>query len=191
MKNMGIVLMGCLMGVFATTAFSGQLANPSFEFDLGSSEDLKGWGDHGSVWGEVYQVSAGQGKNVKKAYTGLRMILINVPPGTWDGVWQQIPWKENTPFAWDAYYQIKDGDLPDTCWTFMKVEFYDDTEMMLGTMDSDHYTADTQGRWVKSTLKGVTPPGTTQIRFVLCAGDNVGGTPILDRIFWDDADTTD
>lgn len=172
----------------APSGMAGRLSNTSFETDFGSRANLNVWGDYGDAWGEAYQVKAGQGNYVKRALTGDRVLLINVSPASWNGVWQQIPWEEKKPFAWEAYYQIRGGDLPDNCSTFMKVEFYDAHDVPLGSAEGEHRKTGTKGQWVSDSLKGETPPGTVAIRFILIAGNNKGGTHILDRIFWDDAD---
>jgi hypothetical protein len=173
----------------ATMGFAGKLANTSFEMDFGPRANLNVWGEYGDSWGEAYQVNAGQGNYVKEARTADRVLLINVPPASWNGIWQQIQWEEKKPFAWRAYYLIKGGDLPDNCSTFMKVEFYDGNDASLGGTEGEHRKAGTNGRWVEDSMKGETPAGTAAIRFILIAGSNEGGSNILDRIYWDDADT--
>ncbi len=175
----------------AVTAWAGKVANGSFETDFGQREQLNVWGDHGDAWGEAYQVNAGKGNYAKKARTGDRVLLINVPPATWNGAWQQIPWDSEAPFAWEAYYLIKGGDLPEKCATFMKVEFYDGNDASLGVLEGERRQKDTGGQWKQDMLTGTTPAGTASIRFILIAGDNMGGAPVVDRIFWDDVDTTD
>lgn len=188
--NRAQVVMVC--GAFlvaTTTGIAGKLGNTSFETDFGSRANLNVWGDYGDAWGEAYQVNAGQENYVKRAHAGDRVFLINVPPASWNGVWQQIPWEENKLFAWEAYYQIKGGDLPDNCSTFMKVEFYDAGDVQLSSAEGEHRKAGTKGQWVRDLLKGETPPGTAAIRFILIAGSNEGGSNILNRIYWDDADT--
>jgi hypothetical protein len=189
MKRAQAVLVCGIFLAAATTGFSGKLSNTSFETDFGPRANMNVWGDFGDSWGEAYQVNAGHEKYVEKALTGARVLLINVPPASWNGVWQQVPWGEKKPFAWKAYYQIKGGDLPDNCSTFMKVEFYDGNDAMLGSAEGEHRKADTKGHWVSDTLKGETPAGTAALRFILIAGGNEGGANILDRIYWDDADT--
>lgn len=173
----------------AATGIAGKLINTSFETDFGPRANLNVWGEYGDVWGEAYQVNAGQGNYVKEARTDDRVLLINVPPASWNGIWQQIPWEEKKPFAWQAHYLIKGGNLPDNCSTFMKVEFYDGGDAPLGGVEGEHRKADTNGRWVNDSLKGETPSGTAAVRFILIAGNNEGGSNILNRIYWDDADT--
>ena len=185
------LVVGVLLVAAIPSAFGGKLENPSFETDFGARANMNVWGEFGDSWGEAYQVNAGEGDYVQRALTGDRVLLINVPPASWNGVWQQIPWEEKKPFSWEAYYFIDGGDLPDNCSTFMKVEFYDGNDTQLGVMEGEHRKADTKGRWVSDSMKGVTPAGTTAIRFILIAGGNDGGANILNRIYWDDADTTE
>ena len=189
MNRAQAVLVCGLFLAAATTGIAGKLSNSSFETDFGPRANLNVWGDYGDAWGEAYQVNAGQGNYVKRALTGDRVLLINVPPASWNGIWQQIPWEEKKPFAWESYYQIRGGDLPVNCSTFMKVEFYDGSDTLLGSAEGEHRKADTKGQWVSDSLKGETPLGTAAIRFIIIAGDNEGGVNILDRIYWDDADT--
>ena len=187
-RAQAVLACGIFLAV-ASIGIAGKLGNASFETDFGPRANLNVWGDYGDAWGEAYQVKAGQGSYVKRALTGDRVVLINVPPASWNGIWQQIPWGEKKPFAWEAYYQIKGGDLPDNCSTFMKVEFYDGNDTQLGVAEGERRKADTKGQWVSDSLKGETPAGTAAIRFILIAGGNEGGSNILDRIYWDDADT--
>ena len=170
---------------------AAEVLNGGFEINFGAREDGNMWGDLGEAWGEAYQVTAGKRDYVRKARTGDRVLLINVPPATWNGAWQQIPWEENAPFELTGYYLIKGGDLPPSCSTFIKAEFYDGNDQMLGMAEGERRREDTKGRWVKESLKGTTPPGTSAVRFILIAGDNAGGEPLVDRIFWDDVDVSD
>jgi hypothetical protein len=185
----------CTVGVaafvVAATGFAGKLANSSFETDFGQRANQNVWGDFGDAWGEAYQVTAGTGNYLKKARTDSRILLINVPPGSWDGAWQQIPWGEKSPFTVEGFYQIRGGDLPTNCVTFLKVEFYDGNDAVLGSAGGDRFRSDTRGQWLRTTLSGETPEGTAAIRFVVIAGDNAGGEPILDRIYWDDINTVE
>ena len=191
MNRVRTVLVCGFLFAAATAGFSGKLANTSFETDFGPRANLNVWGEYGDSWGEAYQVNAGQGNYVKEARTADRVLLINVPPASWNGIWQQVPWEEKTPFAWRAHYLIKGGDLPDNCSTFMKVEFYDGHDIQLGSAVGEMRRTDTKGVWVRDSMKGVTPVGTAAIRFILIAGGNEGGEGILDRIYWDDADTVE
>jgi hypothetical protein len=181
---------GCAVLLGSYAAHAGKLANPSFEIDFGSREDLNMWGDFGEAWGETYQVYAGKERTPAKAVEGKRVILINVPGRSWNGTWQQIPWGENQAFSWQASYYIK-GTLPESCSTFMKVEFYDASDNCIGTAEGERRRTDPAGKWVQDSMKGVTPSGTAAIRFVILAGDNTEGATIVDRIFWDNADTTE
>jgi hypothetical protein len=177
--------------VVAATAGAGKLSNTSFELDFGQRANQNVWGDFGDAWGEAYQVTTGTAKHPKKTRTGIRMLLINVPPGSWDGVWQQAPWAEKMPFAVSGWYLIRGGDLPENCTTFLKAEFRDSLDAQISIMESARQRADTRGQWTHVTLSGQTPPGTAAIRFVVIAGDNANGTNIVDRIYWDDVDTTE
>jgi len=181
-----------VLGLSAATAFSAaEILNPSFETDFGNRDDTNVWGDFGDAWGETYQVVAGTRNYVKKARTGDRVLLINVPPGTWDGIWQQLPWSENAPFKLTAYYHIKGGDLSGNCATFIKVEFYDGNDKLIGEKEGDMHRLDTKGNWRETTLEGTTPAGTQAIRCILIAGKNAGGETLIDRIFWDDISISD
>lgn len=175
----------------AAAVFAGRIQNGSFEIDFSQSEGLTAWGDHGHVWGQAYQVEAGPEKEIRKARNGTRVLLLNVPPDSWDGAWQQIPWAENAAFAWQAYYLIQDGDLETNCATFMKVEFYDANDGVISFLEGERRREATSGRWVRDSMKGTTPTNTAAIRFILIAGPNEGGTGLVNRIFWDDADTTE
>ena len=187
-RSLPVLVCGLLLAA-ASASMAGKLENPSFEKDFGSCENMNVWGSHGFAWGEAFQVYAGQDDHAKTALTGDRILMINVPPGSWNGAWQQVPWAEKAPFAWEAYCLIKGGDLPYNCSTFMKVEFYDGNDTQLGVVEGGRRRADTKGRWVSDSLRGETPPGTVAIRFILIAGSNEDGSNIVDRIFWDDADT--
>ena len=177
--------------VVAGTAWAGKIANPSFEMDFGQRASQNVWGDFGDAWGEAYQVSAGTANHLEKARTGVRMLLLNVPPASWDGAWQQIPWTENTPFSFGGWYLIRGGALPENCATLIKTEFYDSMDKQIGVKEGERQRADTHGQWMHVTLTGQTPAGTAAIRFVVIAGDNANGSNIVDRIYWDDVDTTE
>lgn len=168
-----------------------ELVNGGFEIDFGQREDKNVWGDFGDAWGETYQVKAGEREYVRKARSGDRVLLINVPPGSWNGAWQQLPWEENALFRMTGYYLIKGGDLPGNCATFMKVEFYDGNDGFIGMKEGERRREDTRGRWMEDTLAGKTPPGTAYIRFILIAGDNAGNENLLDRVFWDDVEVSE
>lgn len=172
----------------AVPVLGGQLANTSFEVDFGTHENQNVWGDFGDVLGQAYQVRAGAGGYIKKARTGDRVLLINVPMDSWNGVWQQAPWEPNTPFRFVGHHLIEDGDLPENCATFLKVEFRDGQGELLGSAEGDKYRTDTRGRWVFSLLEGVTPARTAAIRFVIIAGSNPADEGLVDRIYWDDVD---
>lgn len=176
----------CLMA--ATAVYGAMLKNTSFETDFGSRDDQAAWGDFGDVWGEAYQVAAGTGNYVKKANTGDRVLLINVPGGTWNGAWQQIPWDGGKPFIFSGYYLIQGGSLPENCPTFLKVEFYDGDDKVVGELEGPRLRADTGKKWEQAVLTGTPPKGTRAIRFVVIAGDNAGNDPVENRIFWDDVD---
>jgi hypothetical protein len=187
MKGIGTVLAVAVL--LAVPAFAGKFVNGGFETDFGSRENMNVWGEYGDAWGEAYQVNAGQGNHPKKARTGERVLLINVPPNSWDGTWQQLPWAENAPFSWEASYLIQGGNLPESCATFMKAEFYDGNDNLLEVKEGDRHRADTRGQWVHDSMRGTTPAGTAAIRFILIAGNNTESATIADRIYWDDADT--
>ena len=191
MTRSGMLVVGVFLVVAAPGVRAGQLANAGFEIDFGSRETMNMWGDLGEAWGEAYQVNAGKKTTPAKARSGNRMLLINVPPNSWNGIWQQVPWEANKPFSWKAHYLIKGGDLPESCPTFMKVEFYDGNDTFIGVMEGDRHRTDTRGQWEADSMEGVTPEGTAAIRFILIGGNNTDGAGIIDRIFWDDADTAE
>ena len=172
----------------ACAAWAGQLLNTGFETDFGQREQLNVWGEYGDRWGEAYQVNAG-GQHVARAKAGGRVLVINIPPNSWNGVWQQVPWKENAAFACEGSYLIRGGDLPKECATFLKVEFYDAGDALLGMVEGDRHVSDTKGKWVKDTMHGTTPPGTAAVRFIVIGGGNAGGPAVTDRIYWDEVDT--
>jgi hypothetical protein len=188
-KVSGCVL--CLCALLTTVAMADKLQNAGFEFEFGLREDSNMWGDYGDVFGEAYQVIAGRANYVKKAHAGDRVLLINVPPGTWNGAWQQIPIEGNQPYYFKGFYLIKDGDLPPSCATFLKVEFYDGSDQLIESLEGDKLRMDTKGKWVQAVVNGQTPAGTQSARFVVIAGDNAGNEALVDRIFWDDVDVTD
>jgi hypothetical protein len=180
-----VVMLG--MGI----ASAAELLNGSFEIDFGQRANMNMWGDYGEVWGEAYQVTAGSAHYAKKANTGERMLLINVPTGSWGGIWQQIPWDANVSFAWEAFYLIDGGDLPADCATFMKVEFYNGNNAKIGELNGKKRTDSTKGKWIRDSMSGKTPIGTEAIRFVLLAGSNPDDKGVEDRIYWDDARITE
>lgn len=192
MMNMrGWCLAGLLCVAFAGVLRAGDILNAGFETEFGSAEDQNVWGDFGEAFGEAYIVDEGNENGPKKAHKGSRALLINVPADSWNGVWQQIPWDEKMPFTWTAWCMITGGELAPGTATFMKAEFMDGLDQRIGEALGESYTQDTGGKWVKSTIKGVTPPSTRAIRFVLIAGSNPEGEPVMHRIFWDDSDTVD
>ena len=178
-----------LTAAVVITAVAGKLKNSSFEEDFGLREDSNMWGDYGVTFGECYQVTAGKDGHPAKAHSGDRILVINTPSNSWNGIWQQIPWDENTPYAWHAYYLIQGGDLGPSCATFMKTEFFDASDNKLGESVGEPHRADTRGEWIRDTMRGKTPPGTASVRFVLIAGNNPDGPTLYNRIYWDDADT--
>lgn len=163
------------------------LQNASFEQDFGSLENQNVWGEYGEIFGEVYQVYDGD-EQIPAAHSGRRVLLIDVPPGTWNGIWQQIPMGEEAPYTMVGYCQIRGGDLPPGCATFLKVEFYDGNDQLIEYVEGEHLKKDSKGAWVKTVLNGKTPPGTRSVRFVVIAGDNAGNDKVSSRIFWDDVD---
>ncbi|MBN1268528.1 MAG: hypothetical protein JXB04_02995 [Kiritimatiellae bacterium] len=183
----GLVVVAVLAAVLGAAA--GYLVNTSFEEEFGEREDLNMWGDYGEAFGECYQVYVNREDAPKKANSGGRILLINVPQNTWNGIWQQIPWDPETPFAWKAHFLIRGGGLGEGTATFMKTEFFDAEDKHLGDVSGTQHRDDTGGQWVLDTLRGTTPPGTASIRFVLIAGNNPDGETIQNRIYWDDADT--
>lgn len=181
---------GVFLCVGAAVVQAGKLQNGSFETDFGQRENLNVWGDYGDSWGEAYQVDAGKRDYVKKARTGDRCLLINVPASSWNGVWQQIPWVENKPFLFQAHYLIKGGNLPPDCSTFLKVEYYDGSDALIGMLEGDRRKMDTDGKWLHDQLMGTTPPATASIRLILIGG-STGGPEVVDRIYWDDAEVSE
>ena len=177
------------MGLGATSAWAaGALDNGGFEIDFGLREHNNVWGANGQTFGETYQVRAGTDAHPRVAHTGSRMAIINVVPYEWSGIWQQIPWAENASFHWSGFYAIQGGDLPDGVATFMKVEFYDASENLLSAIEGERHRRDTKGKWVADSMHGMTPAGTTSVRFVLIAGDAPDGKMYTNRIYWDDAE---
>jgi hypothetical protein len=176
-------------GTALNICLAGKLENTSFEDEFGQREELSVWGEYGDLWGQARQVTAGAGATLKAARSGERMVLLDVPPATWNGIWQQVPWAAGTPFAAQGFYMIAGGDLPDGCATFLKVEFYDGSDKLLGHAEGEKKREDTHGQWLAASVEGTTPAETESLRVVLIAGDNVGGEMVKDRIFWDDVDT--
>ncbi len=172
----------------AAVAFSGKLQNASFESDLGPAGSEAAWGEHGDIFGEARQIYDGKDQILAAARTGRRVIQIDVPPNTWNGIWQQLPMGEDVRFTLMGYCLIRGGDLPPGCATFLKVEFYDGNDQLIEYVEGEHLTKDTKGAWVKTILSGKTPPGTRSVRFVAIAGDNAGNEKVVSRIFWDDVD---
>lgn len=188
MQRLAIVAPLALLLAASPGPFSAaQLDNPGFEIDFGLREHGNMWGAQGEVFGEAYQVFAGADSHPRKAKGGSRMLLINVLPSSWNGIWQQFPWAEKAPFAWKAHVLIQGSDLPVEVSTFMKVEFHDAQGQFLSAVEGVHHREDTRGAWQLDTLRGVTPPGTATIRFVLIAGDAGDGKLYTNRIYWDDA----
>ena len=169
------------------TSTAQQLKNSSFETDFGSKEDENMWGDHGIAFGEAYVANADTEGHPKRAHSGDRMLLINAPSGTWNGVWQEVNWGSEVSYAWEAYYRIEHPSLPHECETFMKVEFYDFSGSPIGESEGSRHQEQTHNRWVLDSMRGITPKGTAQIRFVLLAGPNNEDQGVINRIYWDDA----
>ncbi len=180
------MLLGCwLLSALGLQAAS--LKNGGFEIDFGTRGEGSMWGDMGEAWGEAWQVE-GKTEGHPKARMGSRLLLLNVPPNSWNGAWQQIPWKENQSFWVEGYCWIQGGDLPGDCATFLKVEFFDGLDQKLGEAESEHRMLDTKKSWVRNELKGKTPPKTAALRVVVVAGSNPDGQPLLNRIYWDEVE---
>jgi hypothetical protein len=176
-----------LIAGVAGSAAAAALENPGFEIDFGLRESANVWGARSEAFGEAYQVNAGTDRHPRTAHGGKRVLLINILPNSWNGVWQQIPWGENAAYAWRAHYLIQGGDLPAEASSFMKVEFYDAQDNLLSTVEGERRRQDTGGQWKSDSMQGVTPPGTATVRFVLIAGDAGDGQLYTNRIYWDDA----
>jgi hypothetical protein len=189
MSKTGLCLVVAVVS-FAVSAVGGLLQNSSFEIDLGMREALNVWGDHSDSFGDAFQVVAGKGNDLRSARTGTRVMVLNAQPASWNGVWQQASWKENTPFRLSGSYQIR-GDLGSNWGTFLKVEFYDGNDQLIKSQEGPKRHEDTGGKWVLDVLEGTAPPGTMSVRFVIVAGDNGGGKPVVNRIFWDDVDASE
>ena len=169
-------------------ASAGVLGNPGFELDFGPREDLNMWGDYGETFGETYQVPIGKDNRPGKTREGKRVLIINVPQNTWNGIWQQVPWAEKNSYNLKGFYQIRGSDLPLNCHTSLKVEFYDGRDNKIGEKAGSLRTESTRGRWIADALRGVTPEGTESIKCVIIAGHCPDGPPVVDQIFWDDVD---
>lgn len=182
-----ILLLAMVSGV---AVWAGKLKNPSFEEDFASMEGSAVWGDYGEIFGEAKQIYDGKDQILSSARTGHRVLQIDVPPGTWNGIWQQLPMGQQKRYAMKGHCLIR-GDLPKGCATFLKVEFYDENDELIKYVEGEHFTKDTGGAWKSTTLSGKTPPRTKSVRFVVIAGDNVGGEKVASQIFWDDVDVTD
>ena len=191
MSRSGLCLVVVAAMSFAVSAWGGMLQNSSFEIDLGYRDSLNVWGDHGDSFGDAFRVKAGKDNDLSSARTGEHVIVLNVQPSSWNGIWQQIPWKENTPFRISGSYQIRGGDLGPNWGTFLKVEFFDGNDQQIKIVEGQRHTADTGGKWILDSVEGTTPPGTMSVRFVIIAGNNVGGQPVINRIFWDDVDASE
>lgn len=174
------------MAATATVACADRIKNSSFEGDFESKDDIYHWGNYGELFGNVAQVEAGGEVHPAKAKAGGRMIVIDVPANSWNGIWQQVDGRPNQPFVWKASCFIK-GDLPDSVATFLKVEFFDEAGEHIAAVEGEWFRNDTKGQWVESTVKGSTPAGTKEVRFVIIAGDNSEGAEVKNRIYWDDA----
>ncbi len=191
MRKQILFFVGVMLIGGAGVLQAGDFVNPGFEIEFGSLEEQNVWGDFGESFGEAYQVYAGKENGPDKAHGGSRALLINVPQNSWDGVWQQLPWEENTPFSWSAYYLIKGGNLPVGTATFMKLEFMDGLDRKIDEVAGEQHAQDTGGQWLKDTMTGVTPEGTRSIRFILIGGHSSEEESMLNRIYWDDSDTDD
>lgn len=187
MKRVPVVLAAACALAFGLAAPAEELINPGFDIDFGAREDRAMWGDFGETFGQGYQVEAGKDPHPIEARSGSRMLVINVPVTSWNGVWQQVPWRENASFTFKAYYMIRKGSLHEGCATFMKVEFFDAKDNKISDISGEGRKADTAGRWILDTLRGTTPPETASLRVVLIAGENPDGPAVENRIYWDDA----
>ena len=187
MRTSAVVVVVGVYFAYAVMAWSGKLKNASFEENFGPSESQSAWGDFGDIFGEARQVYDGKDP-VPLAHSGRRVLAIDVPPNTWNGIWQQLSYGEGASYTMVGYCQIRGGDLPPGCATFLKVEFYDGNDQLIEYVEGEHLKKDTKGNWVKTVLNGKTPPGTRAIRFVVIAGDNAGNEKVSSRIFWDDVD---
>ncbi len=185
MRLVGLGVVGMVFGALAGFALP-RFENADFESDFGSADSGSVWGEFGRPWGGAALVTVAGGAALEHAHSGVRALKVDVPPGSWNGIWQQVPWGAQQPFTVAGWYLIKGGDLPGNCAAFLKVEFMDGQDNRLGEKSGERLARDTGGQWVKSALSGVTPPGTEALRFVIVVGDNAGGQPIVDRIFWDD-----
>jgi hypothetical protein len=170
----------------AVWALPPLLGNPGFEMEFGSREDMNVWGAFGESFGEAYQVYAGNGQTPAAAHEGKRVLQINVPHNSWNGIWQQTPWPENKPLEWHAWLMIRGGNLPENTTTFMKIEFYDALDHLLAEKTGERLSRDSNGQWREATLRMLSPPGTRSARLVLIAGSNSSGQALENRIFWDD-----
>jgi hypothetical protein len=188
MRKSAVALMVALCLVGVATSWGAKLQNPSFETDLGAVGSQSVWGEYGEIFGEARQVYDGKDNILPAARMGRRAIQIDVPPGTWNGIWQQIPMEEGAAYMMVGYCQIRGGDLPSGCATFLKVEFFDANDQLIDYVEGERLTKDSKNAWVKSVLSGKTPPGTRSVRFVLIAGDNAGNAKVANQIFWDDVD---
>lgn len=188
MKKSAVAFMVGVCLASAVVSWAGKLRNPSFEEDLQLGQGQQVWGEHGEIFGEARQVYDGKDNILPSARTGHRAIQIDVPPSTWNGIWQQVPMGEGASYMMVGYCQIRGGDLPSGCATFLKVEFFDGNDQLIDYVEGEHLSKDTKGAWMKSVLSGKTPPGTRSVRFVLIAGDNTGNEKVTNRIFWDDVD---
>ena len=181
-----IALVAAVYVFLGGMAHAATFENPGFEIDFGLREHANMWGARGEAFGEAYQVYAGAKPHPDKAAEGRRVLLINLLPNSWNGIWQELPWAANAPFAWSARVLVQGGDLPVEACTFMKVEFFDAAANQISTMEGEPQRADTRGQWKTVSLKGVTPPNTASLRFVLIAGDASNGKLYSNRIYWDD-----
>lgn len=183
-------MMVLLALTFGVVAWAGKLKNPTFEEDFDSMEGSAVWGDYGEIFGEARQIYDGKDQILPSARTGHRVLQIDVPPGTWNGIWQQLPLGEQKHYVMKGHCLIR-GDLPVSCATFLKVEFYDENDEQIEYVEGEHFANGTGGAWKSTALSGKTPPRTKSVRFVVIAGDNAGGEKVANQIFWDDVDVTD
>jgi hypothetical protein len=175
-----------LLCVAALSARADHIKNENFEQALEVEGDVTHWGEVGEVFGAVSQVAAGVADQPAKASAGRKMIVIDVPGSSWNGLWQEVDANGGKPYAWKANCLIV-GELPESVSTFLKVEFYDQYGEQISAIEGEWLKKDTAGAWVESAMKGTTPAGTKKVRYVIIAGDNSGNAVVKNRIYWDNA----
>jgi hypothetical protein len=180
--------LGLTLLAASSIAHAGRLENSGFEKEFEVVDEVLHWGPHGEVFGGSHRVTAGDEGQPAKASDGEHCVAIDIPGSSWNGLWQQISSGPEKAYVWKARHLIQGGNLPDSAASFLKVEFYDDADQLISSIEGEWHRSDTKGQWLENTMKGTTPAGTKEVRFVIIAGDNSEGAEIKNRIYWDNTE---